>query len=68
MLEAQKIDGTTLDIYGIVVTAFSVKNKANQVKFFEKSFLVAHVSPEVVFGMLFLTLIGADVNFLGREL
>ena len=43
-------------------------DKANRVRFFEKIFLVANVSPEVVFGMLFLTLSGADVNFLGWEL
>ena len=38
------------------------------VRFFEETFLVANVSPEVVFGMPFLTLTGADVDFLGREL
>ena len=45
---AQKIDGTTLDTYGVVVAAFSVTDKTNRVKFFEKTFLVANVSPEVV--------------------
>ena len=65
---AQKIDGTMLDTFGMVVTAFSVTDKANRVKFFEKTFLVANISPEVVLGMPFLTLSGADVNFLGREL
>ena len=29
---------------------------------------MANVSLEVVFGMLFLTLSGADIDFLGREL
>ena len=60
-----------LDTYRMIVAAFSMKNKANQVRFFEKTFLVANVSPEVVFKMLFLTLSGADVDFfdfLGREL
>ena len=65
---AQKIDGTMLDIFGMVVIAFSVMDKANQVRFFEETFLVVNVSPEVVFGMLFLTLSGADIDFLGREL
>ena len=65
---AQKIDRTTLDTYGMVVVAISVEDKANQVKFFEETFLVANVSPEVVLGMLFLTLSGADVDFSGREL
>ena len=60
---AQKIDGITLDIYKMVVAAFSVKDKTNWVKFFKETFLVANVSPEVVFGMLFFTLSSANVNF-----
>ena len=65
---AQKIDGTMLDIYGMVVAAFSVVNKANGVKFFEKTFLVANVSSEIVLQMLFLTLSNAIVDFSGWEL
>ena len=65
---AQKIDGTTLDTHGMVVVAFSVEDKANRVRFFEETFLVANVSPKVVLGMPFLTLSGADVDFSGREL
>ena len=42
--------------------------KENRVKFFEETFLVANVSPEVVFGMPFLTFSSADVDFLDREL
>ena len=67
-VEAQKIDGTTLDTHRMVVAAFSVEDKANQVRFFEETFLVANISPEVVFGMTFLTLSGADIDFSGREL
>ena len=62
---AQKIDGTMLNTFGMVVLAFSVTDKANQVKFFEKTFLVANVSPEVVLGMPFLTLSSADIDFSG---
>ena len=65
---AQKIDDTMLDTFGMVVVVFSITDKANRVKFFEKTFLVANVSPEVVLGMPFLTLSGADVDFSGREL
>ena len=57
-----------LDAFGMVVTAFSVMDKANQVKFFEEICLVANVSLEVVLGMPLLTLSGLDVNFLGRKL
>ena len=52
----------------MVVAAFSIENKANRVKFFEETFLVANVSPEVVIGMPFLTLSNADIDFSGREL
>ena len=65
---AQKIDGTTLDTYEMVVAAFLVEDKANQVRFFEETFLVANVSPEVVLGMLFLTLSSVDIDFSGWEL
>ena len=64
----KKIDGTMLDTYRIVVVAFSVVDKANQVRFFEKNLLVANVSPKVVLKMLFFTLSGAKIDFSGREL
>ena len=65
---AQKIDGTILDTFKIVVVAFSVTNKANQVRFLKDTFLVANVSPEVIFGMPFVSLSGVDVDFSGWEL
>ena len=64
----QKIDGTTLETYGMVVAAFSMTDQANRVRFFEETFLVANVSPDVVLGIPFLTLSGADVDFPKREL
>ena len=67
-VRAQKIDGTMLDTFGIVVTAFSVTDKANWVRFFEEIFLMANVSPEVVLGMLFFILSDTDIDFSGREL
>ena len=67
-VRAQKIDSTILNTFGMVVTAFSMTNKANQVRFFEETFLGANVGPEVVLAMFFLTLSSADIDFLGREL
>ena len=64
----QKIDGIILDTFGMVVITFSVTDKANQVRFFKKSFLIANISPKVVFGMSFLNLNSTDVNFLDRKL
>ena len=52
----------------MVVTAFSVVDKANQVRFFEETFLVANISPEIVFGIFFFTLSGANINFSGWKL
>ena len=67
-VRAQKINGTTLETYAIIVSVFLVENKANQVNFFEETFLVANVSLEVVLGMLFFTLSGTNVDFLGHKL
>ena len=67
-VRAQKIDGTMLDTHGMVVAAFSMVDKANYIRFFEETFLVANVSLKIVLGMLFLTLSGVDVDFSGWEL
>ena len=65
---AQKIDGTTIEIYGMVVAAFLVTDQADRVRFFEETFLVANVSPDVVLKILFLTLSVADIDFLKKKL
>ena len=65
---AQNIDDTMLETYGMVVAAFSMEYKTNRVRFFEETFLMANVSPEVVLGMSFLILSSTNVDFLGREL
>ena len=67
-VRAQKIDDTTLDTFEIVVAAFLVTDKTNQVRFFEKIFLVTNISPEIVLGIFFFILNGANINFLSREL
>ena len=67
-VRGQKFDGSMLDTHKMVVAAFSVMDKANRAKFFEETFLVANISPEIVFGMPFLILSGLDVDFSSREL
>ena len=52
----------------MVVAAFTVINQANKVRFFEKTFLVANFSPDVVLRILFLILSGVNVDFLKKEL
>ena len=65
---AQKIDGITLETYGMVVSTFSVSNKDWRGRFFEKNFLMADVSPNMVLGMPFLTMSNVNVNFQARDL
>ena len=66
-LGAQKIDSNILDTYEIVLAAYLVMDKVNRVRFFKETFLVANISPKAVFGMFFLTLNNADIDFLDRE-
>ncbi len=67
-IRAQKIDGTILETYGIVVSIFSVLDKDGRERFFEKSFLLANVKPDIVFGISFLTMSNADIDFQVRDL
>ena len=67
-INAQKIDGTTLKTYRMVIAAFLVTDQANRVKFFEETFLIANVSPDMILEMPFFTVSGADVNFPKRKL
>ena len=62
-VRAQKIDGTTLKTYGIVVSTFSLTDNNSRKRFFEENFLLIDVKPEIVLGMLFLTMSNADVYF-----
>ena len=64
----QKIDSTIFETYGIVIAVFSVTDQVDKVRFFEETFLVVNVSPDVVFGMPFLSLSGADIDFPKRKL
>ena len=59
---AQKIADATLETYGMVVAAFSVTDQADRVKFFEETFLVANISPDVILEMLYFTLSGVDID------
>ncbi len=65
---AQKIDGTILETYRMVVSTFSVSDKDRRERFFEESFLLTDVKPEIVFGMPFLTISNADVELQARDL
>ncbi len=57
------MDGTTLKTYKMVVFILSLSDKYNREKFFEKNFLLADFKPDIVFGMLFLTMSNVDMDF-----
>ena len=67
-IKTQKINGTTLETYEIVVSTFSILDKDGRERFFEESFLLANVKPEIVLGILFLTMSNADIDFQARNL
>ena len=65
---AQKIDGTTLETYGMIVFIFSMSDKDGKKRFFEESFLLTEVKLEIVVKMPFLTMSNAVINFQARDL
>ena len=65
---AQKIDGSTLETFGMVLADFQVEDKLGRVRFFQETFLLADISAEVVLDLSFLTLSNADVQFVKKEL
>ena len=65
---AQKIDGSTLKTFGMVLASFQVEDKLRKAQFFQKTFLLADISAEVVLDMPFLTFSNTDVQFVEKEL
>lgn len=60
---SQKIDGSTLKIYEIVIAGFSVHNKLGRVWFFKETFLLANISIEMVLEMPLFSLSNANIEF-----
>ena len=64
----QKIDGSHLDTFGMVITDYAVKNKLGRVSFFQKTFLLANISLEMVLGIFFFTFSKTNILFVERGL
>ncbi len=62
-VEAQKIDGSSLKTYDIVSASFLFQDSLRRVQFFDKTFLLADTSIEVVIEMPFLSFNNADIEF-----
>lgn len=62
-VRAQKIDGSTLETFGMVIAEFEVEDKVGRPRYFQETFLVANTKVELVLGMPFLKLSDADKSF-----
>ena len=60
---AQKIDGSALETFGMVIADFQVEDKSGRPRFFQETFLVANTKFEVILGMPFLKISNANVVF-----
>ena len=60
---AQKIDGSALKTFGMVIADFQVKDKSGRPKFFQETFLVTDTKFEVILKMPVLKLSNADMLF-----
>ena len=67
-VRAQKINGTILETYEMVVSTFYVLDKDGRRRFFEENFLLADVKPDLVLKILFLTMNNTNVDFQVRNL
>ena len=60
---AQKIDGSALETFGMVIADFQVEHKGRRPRFFQETFLVADTKFEVVLGILFLKISNVNIAF-----
>lgn len=60
---AQKINNSKLDIFGIVIASFQIKNKKERSQFFEETFFLADISMNIALRIFFLTLSNVEINF-----
>ena len=65
---AQKVDAPIFEILGMVLASFLVEDKLGRARFFQKTFLLANISVEIVLGMPFFTLNNADIQVVEKEL
>ncbi len=52
----------------MIVSIFSILDKDNRERFFEKSFLLADIKSDIMLGRFFLTMSSVDVDFQARDL
>ena len=60
-VEAQKIDGSTFEIFEIVLASLLVEDKLGKARLFQETFLLANTSAKIVLSIPFFTLNNANV-------
>lgn len=65
---AEKVDGSALETYRMVIVDFLVLDRLKNVQLFEMTFLLANTSMEVVLRMHFFTLFDIYIWFVEKKL
>ena len=60
-VEVQKIDNSSLKIFGIVIANFQIMDKLDRDQFFQEMFLLANISIKMMLGIPFLTLSNTNI-------
>ena len=60
---AQKIDGSALETFRMVIGDFQIEDKASRLRFFPEIFLIANTKFEMILGISFLKICNADILF-----
>ena len=60
----QKIDGSLLTTFGMVIAGFQIEDKLGKARFFQKLFLLVDTNMEVILEIFFLIFSNADIQFL----
>ena len=64
----QKIDGSTVKTFEMVLASFQLEDKLGLTRYFQETFLLADINRKVVLGMPFLILSNANIQFAKKEL
>ena len=64
----QKINGSILKTFEIILASFQVDNTLKRARFFQETFLLTDLSIEVVLRMSFLIFNNADIKFAQKKL
>lgn len=62
-IKTQKIDGSTLETFKMVIANFQMEDKSGKFRFFQEIFLIANIKFEVILEMFFLKFRNAGVLF-----